>query len=298
MGFKKGSKRTINFECDKECGGKCCIGGTQVLASEFKALYKKTPIAPQIMVMQLNKTLPSEFISLVKENALVVKGNGQKFYLFLDFMAGYRGGGLPCPLLKDGLCSIYEERPLKCRLLPVHPLVPEVWLDTAIETMRNTECTGFLSPDRTDATIWKNGKLTDTNTVKERRRYFSELKKHRPFLEALMSVGSDIEEEENDNSFSGYFEAQSIIKDFLSGKEMPQAEHSFFSFPYYIPNLMSTLLDVSGIEPDDFINSQIKILNSEKIRLSEDWNRLKGAQEMLEMITLSKEMIEKDKISN
>ena len=255
----KNGKNTgiVRFECKMSCGGKCCNGGTQVLASELKNVVDDVPIVPEIIVIK-GKNLPKRFLNRVKQGAILVKaentngGKTERFYVYLDFAMGTHKGEKDCYFLKDGMCAIEDSKPLKCRLLPVHPLVPEELMQTGFHQMRDLVCSGFTADEEcpNPPVIWENGVLKMAETKRDISKYFEELEKQTKFLGELLGIDNLFMSETGRSAFQTDLVLQDLIER-LSGDNGASIETRDIIFPFLVMQKMAN--------EDDYFSSPVNI---------------------------------------
>lgn len=187
----KNAPRIINFECDVACGGKCCYGAANITYKEVPFFVDKVPIIPSFSVLGAGD-LPKRdkaYNARIKKAGVKIDvdtlGAGRTYYILMDFYFGSLASRNACIFLQDGLCSIYDDRPLKCRLLPAQPLVPESVGYAGAEWLRPM-CPGVLSPGRTDKVFWKNGAFADRSVRTMTAEYLAALADHKKLAELLI----------------------------------------------------------------------------------------------------------------
>ena len=141
--------KTLHFSsCDK-CIESCCSSSKFVMAplilEDIKLVYNHFPIY---------------FASIDNEIRLVIIMSGKESH---------------CPYLKDGKCSIYNERPPTCRLYPLSPYYNEILIDTSCKAVgmqgklisEDGICTEEFYNKRLDNFLYK---LNDTKLYISRRK--------------------------------------------------------------------------------------------------------------------------------
>lgn len=140
----KNIKRTINFNCELDCKGKCCTGVTHILPLEIKKFMKYAPLLPNIFVLNANYIKKDKvFYNNIRRSSVEIfinndlTGEKEKVFLFIDFIMGSWKNQKNCMLLQNGLCSVHDiGKPLKCQLLPISPLAPEQNMFYAYDQIR------------------------------------------------------------------------------------------------------------------------------------------------------------------
>jgi len=96
--------------------GKCCYGVISLTREEFARLYKDLILGfrTDIDIKPFN-------------NSFKYNLNGQTFYLTFT-LAFSADQNLKCNFLKEGLCSIYEDRPLICKTYPTNQRKKEIFV--------------------------------------------------------------------------------------------------------------------------------------------------------------------------
>lgn len=113
----------VQFTCTKGCFA-CCDEPLKVLEGEVDLILadmtteEKEALKPRVLAwMDIAKA--NRLRSDVQQGKPDINANGKVINAF-----GYRALKLTCPLLKDGVCTVYENRPLGCRLhLAVGPRI-------------------------------------------------------------------------------------------------------------------------------------------------------------------------------
>ena len=243
------NKRVINFKCDLECGGKCCIGNTQLLASEFEKVINDVPIVPMIVAIpvsvlssKIGEINPSYKKKILEYAFVVNTSEDGDFAIFLDFIMGSTTSNIACPYLKDGLCSIYDERPLRCKLYPIHPLLPEIMMELPLEKLRNTDCTAFLTPEKTEFSVWEDGKLSRKEDRDDIDKYFIEISKHKPFLDTLLRLEEGSLEKDGNIDFGVVRLIQRLVGELAESKDTAFMLSGEFPMPYLSTKILRTLL--------------------------------------------------------
>jgi Fe-S-cluster containining protein len=120
--MQKQKGEPINITCGKGCFS-CCDEPLKVLEGEVDLILadmtdeEKEALKVRVTAW-LYRAVQVHRLSSVTTNDMIT-ANGQKINAFQ-----YRAMKLTCPLLKDGLCSVYANRPLSCRMhLAVGPRV-------------------------------------------------------------------------------------------------------------------------------------------------------------------------------
>jgi len=95
-----------------------------------------------------------------------VRASGERVVTFLSVAAcglgDFEAGAAKCPALgADETCSIYEKRPLGCRVFPLDPLYPEMLQNVPLAALAKRLPCGFSD---TAPPIWSEGKLADPET--------------------------------------------------------------------------------------------------------------------------------------
>lgn len=104
----------INITCGKGCFA-CCDEPLKVLEAEVDLILadltadEKEALKVRVAAW-LYQAVKVHKLSSTTANDMIT-ANGQKINAFQ-----YRAMKLTCPLLKDGLCSVYANRPLSCRM--------------------------------------------------------------------------------------------------------------------------------------------------------------------------------------
>lgn len=176
---KRSTDRVVNFKCELDCGGKCCVGVTMALPAEVKNVYDKIPLTLIMHVMSLDYILKDKRLSKEAPRFMPIltmqEDDGSyigKMAVFFEFVMGAWGSEKSCFLLKDGLCSIHNEnKPLKCKLLPIQPLTDESNMYAAYEHMRD-DCPGVKNMTAKDCCVFKNGKLCNKEDIKNLQAYY------------------------------------------------------------------------------------------------------------------------------
>ncbi len=277
-------KKIINFKCELECGGKCCVGATHILPEEVHKFMDKSPLLPNIFVLnhqslkhdkKLLHNIKRSSVSVTIENEIT--GQSQKAYLFVDFMMGAYNSYSNCMLLEDGKCTVHETgKPLKCKLMPISPLVPESHMYYPYDRLRDT-CQGVKNSEETSCTVWKNGKLTNKEDAKNLREYFSSLERSKSFTSLFLSICRELDE-----SFDGIIEK--LNNNSMNGETETSFETTFF------PD--EELLSLIGVKTDDYIESQLMAFEKFKshdpvafensITLNTQYKLLKAMRDSLE----------------
>jgi len=160
----------------------------QILPSEFKTVMNKVPISISLYLVNLNdlkkftkyKKVPNrndyKFIQQVKAHGIGIKEQ-KGLYLFVDFIIGSDkpNANEMCTFLQDGKCSIYNNQPTKCKLLPIQPLISESMMGEGMEAMK-TRCEGFTpNSNLSENTIWEDGEIISPIDEMLIEHYFQEL---------------------------------------------------------------------------------------------------------------------------
>ena len=283
MKFKvKPTNRVVNFKCELDCGGQCCTGITMALPAEVKNVYDKVPLTLTMHVFslhhitmdpKLSKEAP-RFILKVTIN----EDNGRhigELGVFFDFAMGAWESEKPCFLLKDGLCSIHgENKPLKCKLLPIQPLSNEIVMFDAYEKMRSY-CPGIKNMTAKDCCVFKNGKLCNKDDIKNLQVYYDTAAKTLDFSAYYFQVLSGLEDsnvlEQLKESYEEYLESEDL--DYFVSFEVPFAP-------------VSMLLNQLGIDIKDYVDKQLDVMEKFKVYDPEGFNKsfVKHQYEMLQKV--------------
>ena len=283
MKFKvKPTNRVVNFKCELDCGGQCCTGITMALPAEVKNVYDKVPLTLTMHVFslhhitmdpRLSKEAP-RFILKVTIN----EDNGRhigELGVFFDFAMGAWESEKSCFLLKDGLCSIHgENKPLKCKLLPIQPLSNEIVMFDAYEKMRSY-CPGIKNMTAKDCCVFKNGKLCNKDDIKNLQAYYDTAAKTLDFSAYYFQVLSGLEDsnvlEQLKESYEEYLESEDL--DYFVSFEVPFAP-------------VSMLLNQLGIDIKDYVDKQLDVMEKFKVYDPEGFNKsfVKHQYEMLQKV--------------
>ena len=205
--------KKINFTCTLECGGKCCKGSTTLLASEISFYAEKVPmlptitIIPDLMIKKDQKYRYEESFKYVDiPDTETLKTH--RFFLALDFVtAGAYQGDLveDCIFLSNGMCSVEENKPLKCKLIPIQPLVPPALLKNSFEQIKKQGCIGFDEPIKENSLIWKSGKIKKAEDLANLNSYWKEIKKSTSILDLIVEMSQITSGKEVEHSLLSIF---------------------------------------------------------------------------------------------
>lgn len=173
---------------------------------------------------------------------------------FFDFAMGAWHTEKPCYLLKDGLCSIHNNnKPLKCKLLPIQPLSSEFAMYESYERMRSY-CPGVKNMTAKDCCVYKNGKLCNKTDIKNLQEYYdlaaSTLNFSSNYVTALSLINKGKIMEQLRESY------EEAISDEESGSLIVSFEVPFFPIDEFIKEL--------GLSRDDYIEKQLEVMEKFK----------------------------------
>jgi len=234
------------FKCDKEYGGKCCFGVTYIEKENIMFFSDKVPMFFEIRYFA-NSYLKSlakkhkKFTDLIKQSSVkIAKENDNRIvYLLSDLMIGSMKQNDKCYFLSDdGLCNLHnDKKPLKCKLLPLNPLIPLEKMNFAFNQMKPI-CIGFNNKTNL---LWKNQKIYNKEMKQLYFEYFKKFKGLKSALEINIPIMEEVSFDE-------------IEKMFLNS-------HGTFLFPIFpIDDIFKNLGIVKY--KDEFINNQIKTINN------------------------------------
>jgi Fe-S-cluster containining protein len=139
----------IQFTCHKGCFA-CCDEPLKVLEGEVDLILadmtaeEKEALKPRVLAW-VNAAQANRLEITTEIGKRDLAANGKTINAF-----GYRALKLTCPLLKDGVCTVYANRPLGCRMhLAVGPRL------NCDDVSRRPEQTFMTCPELDDA-VMKN----------------------------------------------------------------------------------------------------------------------------------------------
>lgn len=258
MKFKvKTTNRVVNFKCELDCGGQCCTGATMALPAEVKNVYDKVPLTLTMHVNSLDYILMDERLKKEAPRFMPVlhlreddDGYIGDLGVFFDFAMGAWESEKSCFLLKDGLCSIHNEnKPLKCKLLPIQPLSNEIVMYAAYEQMRDY-CPGIKNMTAKDCCVYKNGKLCNKDDIKNLQAYYDLAATTHDFSYKYLQ-------------FLSMFEDQVIMTQIKENYEQAVEEGKEFEYAlsFEVPFFPTELfLKYLGISVKDYIEKQLAVM--------------------------------------
>ena len=178
--------KQYNFECSLECKGKCCFGVTYIEKESIMFFSDKVPIFFDVRYF-LNNYLKQykkykTFVNLIKNSAVKITDGKTILYLITDIIIGSKKQNDKCYFLtNEGLCSIHNNKPLKCKLLPLQPFIPIEKMDFAFNQMKEN-CIGFNNNSKI---LWKNKKIYNKEFKQYYFEYFKKLQDLKPITEIL-----------------------------------------------------------------------------------------------------------------
>lgn len=280
---KSSTDRVINFKCELDCGGKCCVGVTMALPAEVKNVYDKIPLTLMMHVMSLDYILKDKRLGKEVPRFMPVltmaEDDGSyigKVAVFFEFVMGAWHSKKSCFLLRDGLCSIHNEnKPLKCKLLPIQPLTDETVMSAAYEHMRD-DCPGVKNITAKDCCVYKNGKLCNKEDIKNLQAYYD-----------LAATTLDFSCKYLE--FLSMFEEQAIMTQVRdSYEEAVEKDEEFeYSLSLEIPFFPTdAFLKYLGISVEDYIEKQLAVMEKFREYDPEGFNKsfVKHQYEMLQKV--------------
>jgi len=236
------SNNTYYFKCDTECRGKCCIGATYIEKEDIMFFSDKVPIYFEMRYLsnnylkQINKY--KNFVKSIKQSSYKISNNNKTLYILTDIIIGSMKQNDKCFFLaNDRLCKIQDRKPLKCKLLPLSPLVPLEEMDKAFNQMKSY-CIGF---NVNAPLLWKNKQIYNKNFKKYYFEYFNKFKELIPITEINIAI---IEQT-----------TPYLIE------EMFLNTHGTILFPIFPIDEIFNELNISEYKKT-FINNQIKAINN------------------------------------
>jgi len=136
-----------NFKCVNKCEKICCISPTLNEFEKIKHFYDKTPLLLKVSIFNekyFNNFIDIFFKQLVMDSLIRVKSLNGFYYINTAF--NFSMPGVMCPILKNGMCSAYEYRPIKCKLFPLQEFLPFSWQYKVLEELKNV-CLGIGKGD-------------------------------------------------------------------------------------------------------------------------------------------------------
>lgn len=280
---KSSTDRVINFKCELDCGGKCCVGVTMALPAEVKNVYDKIPLTLMMHVMSLDYILKDKRLGKEVPRFMPVltmaEDDGSyigKVAVFFEFVMGAWHSKKSCFLLRDGLCSIHNEnKPLKCKLLPIQPLTDETVMYAAYEHMRD-DCPGVKNITAKDCCVYKNGKLCNKEDIKNLQAYYD-----------LAATTLDFSCKYLE--FLSMFEEQAIMTQVRDSYEeaVEEGEEFEYSLSLEIPFFPTdAFLEYLGISVEDYIEKQLAVMEKFREYDPEGFNKsfIKRQYEILQRI--------------
>lgn len=173
-----------NFECVRECAGKCCGGATMITIDEIANLYDLFPIT-----IGFRKYAPVEALHEAFLEAAGIRAGGA--FIIGDFIAG-NWRKPRCPQLgRDNLCGLQSagKKPSQCSLVPFCAVYPEEVQDAILYSQREgafRHCKGYKPLHETENAVWKKGRFVDPSYGEAFRRYRSGLMRQRPFMQKIL----------------------------------------------------------------------------------------------------------------
>ena len=288
MSKPKPTNRVVNFKCELDCGGKCCQGITLALPAEVKNVYDKVPLtlvmhAIDVDSLMLDPRLRKEAprcmpkLTMMEDDGTYIG----ELCVFFDFAMGAWHSEKSCYLLKDGLCSIHNDnKPLKCKLLPIQPLSSELAMHQAYECMRSY-CPGVKNMTAKDCCVYKNGKLCNKNDIKNLQEYYDLAASTLNFSSNYASFLAQLNNGKIMEQLRDYYE-----------EAMDKGENrgiiASFEVPFFpVVELMNEL----GLSKDDYIEKQLQAMEKfkeydlegfEKSYVNEQYRILKCSSELSE----------------
>lgn len=288
MSKPKPTNRVVNFKCELDCGGKCCQGITLALPAEVKNVYDKVPLtlvmhAIDVDSLMLDPRLRKEAprcmpkLTMMEDDGTYIG----ELCVFFDFAMGAWHSEKSCYLLKDGLCSIHNDnKPLKCKLLPIQPLSSELAMHQAYECMRSY-CPGVKNMTAKDCCVYKNGKLCNKNDIKNLQEYYDLAASTLNFSSNYASFLAQLNNGKIMEQLRDYYE-----------EAMDKGENrgiiASFEVPFFpVVELMNEL----GLSKDDYIEKQLQVMEKfkeydlegfEKSYVNEQYRILKCSSELSE----------------
>lgn len=267
----KPTNRVVNFKCELDCGGQCCTALTMVLPAEVKNVYEKAPLTLTmhansakgvLLSPNLRKEAP-RFMPKVTMNEDDGTYIGE-LCVFFDFAMGAWHSEKPCFLLKDGLCSIHNNnKPLKCKLLPIQPLTNETVMFAVYEKMRSY-CPGVKSMTAKDCCVFKNGKLCNKEDLKNLQAYYdmasTTLDFSCQYFKALCELNDGSIIEQLREEYQDFIEKKGNDLEFFISMEVP-----FFPSDIFLKHL--------EISKDDYIEKQLAVIEKFKEYDPEGFNK-------------------------
>lgn len=286
MSKPKPTNRVVNFKCELDCGGKCCQGITLALPAEVKNVYDKVPLtlvmhAIDVDSLMLDPRLRKEAprcmpkLTMMEDDGTYIG----ELCVFFDFAMGAWHSEKSCYLLKDGLCSIHNDnKPLKCKLLPIQPLSSELAMHQAYECMRSY-CPGVKNMTAKDCCVYKNGKLCNKTDIKNLQEYYDLAASTLDFSRNYAIVLSHLSDGELMKQLRNAYE-----------EAMDNEEHVGLITSYEVPFFPADeFMKELGVSREDYVEKQLAVMEKfkeydlegfEKSFVKEQYNILKNGREL------------------